>query len=216
MTVRNPIQYIVEPRTISAGMSWLTLTLTNVGDESLGDLDVRLNSLDTWSIQVYGVGEHLLLLEPGAREQIHFRVSSTASGRVYVSLDGWRGEEPFHWESPGVLVRVSEEPAELVSLLAMTEPYLIAGRRVRCEATVRGLAEGRDLRLEFWVEKPGGAFDPFATVRIEEIAAGEEARYSAEVAADEEGPYTLYAYLYDGHKRVGRQKEYIYVRVAQR
>lgn len=215
MAIRHPLRYTLEPRTIRAGMGWLTLTVTNVGDESLRNLEVRLNSLDTWSLKVYGLGEHLLLLEPGEQEQVHFRVSAIGSGRLYISLDGWKKEERFHWESPAVLVRVSEEAAELVSLLAMTEPYLIAGRKVRCEATVKGLAEGRDLQLEFWAGSPGGEFDRLAVVEIERIAADEEVRYSAEMTAEQEGAYTVYAYLYDDHKRIGREKEYVYVRTPQ-
>ncbi len=214
MAVRHPIQYKLEPRTISAGTNWLTLTLTNIGAESLRDLDVRLNSLDARSIQVYGGGEHLLLLEPDAQKQIHFQIFATLSGRLYVSLDGWQGDAPFHWESPGVSMWVSEEPAELVSLLATTKPYLVTGKKVTCEATVRGLAERRDLELEFWAETPGGEFERLDAMQIE-LSGGEEARYSTEVTVREEGDYILYAYLYDDYKRIGREKEQIYVRTPQ-
>jgi len=212
MAARYPIQYELEPRSVDAGMNWLTLHLRNMGTEELKDLDVRLNSLDTWSMYVYGTGDHILILSPSDEEVIHFQVSVIVTSRVYVSIDGRRDGEPFHWESPGVVVRVSQEPAELVSLFAMTEPYPVAGERLRCEATVRGLAESGGFRLEFWANAPSGRFDEVAVVKTKDIAPGEEVRYGAEVLPEEEGPYTLYAYLYDGAKRIGREKEYVYVR----
>ena len=44
MPTQYPIEYRLEPTTISIGARWLTLTIKNVGDENLIGLDVKLNS----------------------------------------------------------------------------------------------------------------------------------------------------------------------------
>lgn len=211
MGIRYPIQYDLSPKTIDVGRRWLTLELENIGAENLTGLDVRLNTLDVYSISVYGTGSYLSELGPNEEQMISFQVSANSTGSVYVSIDGWRDGEPFHWESPGLLITVGREVAELVSLFAMTEPYPPLGEMMRCEATVRGLAESEGLRVEFWALTPSGEFNELATVETKQLSAGEEARYAAEITPEEEGLYTLYAYLYDGVRRIGRKVETVHV-----
>lgn len=212
MGIRYPIQYDLNPKTIDVGRRWLTLELENIGAENLTGLDVRLNTLDVYSISVYGTGSYISALDPNEEQMISFQVSANSTGSVYVSIDGWRDGESFHWESPGVLVTVGREVAELGSLFAMTEPYPPLRKTIRCEANVRGLAESEGLRLEFWADTPSGEFEELATVETKQLSAGEEARYAAEITPEEEGLYTLYAYLYDGVRRIGREVETVYVR----
>jgi hypothetical protein len=54
MPIKQPIQYDINPKNIDVGTRWLALTLRNIGTEDLALLDVRLNSLDAYSINVYG------------------------------------------------------------------------------------------------------------------------------------------------------------------
>lgn len=107
---------------------------------------------------------------------------------------------------------VQGDVAELSSLFAMTEPYPLRGQKLRIEATIRGLADSEGLRLEFWADAPSGEFKELSTVETKPLNAGEEIRYSAEIMPEEEGLYTIYAYLYDGVRRIGRQVEHVYVR----
>jgi hypothetical protein len=67
------------------------------------------------------------------------------------------------------------------------------------------------LLLEFWANTPSGEFQHLATVETTPLHAGEEARYAAEVTPEEKGSYTIYAYLYDDGRRIGRRTEYVYV-----
>jgi hypothetical protein len=46
------------------------------------------------------------------------------------------------------------------------------------------------------------------------LSFGEEVRYSAEITPEEEGLYTIYAYLFDSGRRIGRKVDYVYVREA--
>lgn len=214
MTIRYPIEYDLNPKSIEPGRRWLTLRIKNIGVEPLTSLDVRLNSLDVYAMSVLGTGSFIGVLEPDEERVLPFQVSAVSTGSVYVTVDGWQDDAPFHWESPGVLVTVGKEVAELVSLFALTEPYPVLGERIRCEATIRGLAASSDLRLEFWAYSPDGEFEELTTLETDPLAAGEIARYSTEITPSEEGLYTIYAYLYDGIRRLGREIEYVTVREA--
>jgi hypothetical protein len=61
------------------------------------------------------------------------------------------------------------------------------------------------------VEPPSGKSEKQATAEIKELSAGEEARYSSEFTPQETGYYSIYAYLYDGWRRIGHKTNYIYV-----
>lgn len=213
MAVRYPIEYDLTPRTVDAGSRWLTLSLKNIGAQDLSSLDVRLNSLDVYNIGISGTGSYVGLLTAGGDAQLlPFQVDAKATGSLYVTIDAWQDGSLLHWESPAIWVTVRGALAELTSLFAMTEPYPFRGDKLRLEATVHGLADSEELRLEFWAETPSGKFDELATIETKALAAGEDVRYSAEVTPEEEGLFTIYAYLYDGVRRIGRQVEYVYVR----
>lgn len=214
MAIKYPIEYELAPMNIYPGMHWLTLTLKNIGAQDLTSLDLRLNSLDAYSISVSGTGLYIVALRPNEQTRRAFQVRANLTGRLYASLDGWQNGESFHWESPAILVTVGREEAKLVSLFAMTKPYPPLGEKIRCEAAIQGLAKSEGLNLEFWAVTPGGEFEELAIVEIKELSTGEEARYAAEVTPEEEGLYTIHAYLYDGIRRIGHQVEKIFVKKA--
>ena len=211
MATRFPLEYEIKPKSVPAGMRWLTLRLKNIGTEPLTGLDVRLNSLDAYSISVYGTGSYIAVLSPGEERLIPFQVAANRTTSVYATVDGWQDSDTFHWETPGMLVTVGEEAAELVSLFAMTEPYPTLETTIQCEAVIRGLNPSEGLTLEFWADTPSGEFEELASVETKALDEGEETRYSAEITVSEKGSYTIYAYLYEGVRRIGRKMEHIYV-----
>lgn len=213
MAVKGPIKYELTPTSTSPGLRWLTLAVKNTGTENLIGLDVKLNSLDAYSIYVHGTGSFVQVLKPGEEQVIPFQALINATDWVYVSLDGWKGAGIFHWESPRIRMKVGQEAATLVSLFALTEPYLRLGERIRVEATLQGATESQFLRLEFWAEIPGEELVELGTVEPKDLVVGEEVRYAVEITPQREGIYTLYAYLYDGAKRIGHELEH--VRVGQ-
>ena len=79
------------------------------------------------------------------------------------------------------------------------------------EATLQGATESDGLRLEFWAETPSEEFVELGTVEPKNLVAGEEVRYAVEMMPQHEGKYTIYAYLYDGAKRIGHELEHIRV-----
>lgn len=214
MPVKFPITYQLTPENIDMGRHWLSLTIQNIGPDDLSGLDINVNSLDVYSIGVLGTGSYVSLLEANEERTIPFQVSANRTGSLYITIDGWQDGERFHWESPAILITVGKEVAELTRLFAMTEPYAIIGEKIRCEATVLGLSDSEGLTLEFWADTPSGELEELAIVETKALSPAEEATYSAEINPEEEGPYTIYAYLYDGVRRIGREVEYVYVKEA--
>ncbi len=210
MSYKRPMEYELRPKNVDAGMRWLTLDVENKGDEALTSVDVKLNSLDTYSIDVHGVGQYIVKLAPHQQVSRHFQITANLTSRLYVSLDGWKGGEHFHWETPGILITVGEEVAELMSVFALTAPYPPPGQEIVCEAKVRGLADSQDLTLEFWSQAPSGTF-AFDTVEIGALEAEEETTKRFAMEPEEEGSYTIHAYLYDGGRRIGHEVDHVYV-----
>ena len=118
MAFKKPFEYELSPREIDPGTRWITLRLKNVGDQPIKSLDLRLNSLDTYSISVQGLGRFWGLLAPGEEMEFPFQVIADSHGRLYGSVDGWQDGERFHWESPGMPVSVGGAAAELISVSA--------------------------------------------------------------------------------------------------
>lgn len=211
MATNAPFAYELSPLVLEKGMRWLTVTLENTSPATVSGLNVALNSLDEYSIEILTEGAFLPVLDPGGEEVIPMQVSAHLLGSVYIIVEGEREDESFHWESPDITLTVGEAGAELVSFLAVTEPGDAAGGVIRCEATVRGCLETEGLSLDFWAQTPAGTFDELASVETGSLSPGEEARYSVEVETDEPGTYQIYAYLVDGTTRLGREVERIRV-----
>ncbi|MBN1581507.1 MAG: hypothetical protein JXA89_12460 [Anaerolineae bacterium] len=211
MPTQYPIEYELKPKTISMGSRWLTLTIKNIGDENLIGLDVKLNSLDAYSISVYDTGRYVTSLKPGEESTVPFQVLVNSTDFCYVSIDGMQETKVLHWESPRIRLALGESKATLVSLFALTKPYPPRGERIQVEATLQGTEGSDDLRLEFWTQTPGEEFKELGTVQPKDLAEKERARYTVEFVPEEEGMYIVYAYLYDGAKRIGHELEQVYV-----
>jgi uncharacterized membrane protein len=212
MPIQYPIEYELRPKTISMGARWLTLTIKNIGDENLIGLDVKLNSLDAYSISVYDTGRYVTSLKPGEESTVPFHVLVNSTDYVYVSIDGMQETKVLHWESPRIRLALGESKATLVSLFALTKPYSHRGERIQVEATLQGTTQSDDdLSLQFWAQTPVEDFKSLGTVQPKDLAEKERARYTVEFVPEEEGMYIVYAYLYDGAKRIGHELEQVYV-----
>ncbi len=209
---KGPFEYEVTAEKIEKGTNWLTLRLKNISKDSLRGLDIQLHSLDTFYLTVYGTGFYRMRLEPNKEEKdLVFQVNVLGSTDVYVTIKTRKEfEEYFFWESGRTHIYLDEEKADLERLVVLSHPYTTIGKTLSAEATVKGLRNGAGLKLEFWVETPSGKSEEQATINIKELAAGEEARYSAEFTPNETGDYTVYAYLFDGAKRIGYKTDVIY------
>jgi len=212
---KYPIEYELNPTEIEKGTNWVTLKLKNVGSETLENLDVQLHSVDTYNLSVYGSwwfggGQNIRELGPNKKKEAVFRVNAIGSADVYATVKGHKDGKYFWWESSWTSMHVSDEKAYLESLLVLSNPYTTIGKTLSAEATVKGLRKGTGLKLEFWVETPSGKNEQQAAINIKDLPAGEEARYTAEFTPKETGRYAVYAYLYDGWRRIDHKMNYIY------
>jgi len=212
VATKYPIRYELTPQRISEGMQWLVLKLQNIGDQELTNLDVRLNSLDTYALRVQGTGSHLAELLPNSVEEVSVQVLALARGRLYVSVSGWKAMRLFHWESGEIVIQVGAERAVVASLSVIGGPSPTVGEPLRCEVTVEGFAERDQISLELSVGKPDGTFAELLDKEIEGVAPGESRAYTAELTPDQEGAYTIYARLLDEGKRIDREVQRIHVK----
>jgi hypothetical protein len=213
---KYPIEYELDPTEIDRGSNWLTLKLKNTSRDTLRGVDVQLHSLDTSYLTVYGAwygfgtGQYLKELKPNEEKELVFRVNACGSADVYATIKAREDENNFWWESGWTHIHISEEKAEIGRLLVLSHPYTTIGKTLSAEATIKGLRKSTGLKLEFWVETPSGKFEEQATIDIKELSVGEEARYSAEFTPKEMGYYNIYAYLYDGWRKIGHKTDSIY------
>jgi len=214
--IKYPFEYEFNPTDMDKGKQWLTLTLKNIGRKTLKRLDVELHSLDTFYLFPFifpsGIGTYVRELKPDEEREVAFPVNANGSADVYAAIRARKDGAYFWWESGWTHISVSEEKAEIGRLLVLSHPYTAIGKSISAEATIKGLRKVTGLKLEFWVETPSGKFEEQATTDIKELSVGEEARYSAEFTPKEMGRYTIYAYLYDGYRRISHKTDFIYAR----
>ena len=211
---KHPIEYELNPTEMDKGKQWLTLTLKNIGNRTLKRLDVELHSLDTFYLSPlffpFGIGHYIGELQPDEEREVVFQVDAQGAADVYATISARTDGEYFSWESGWTHISVSEEKAEIGRLLVLSHPYTAIGKTLSAEATIKGLRKSAGLKLEFWVEDPSGKFEEQATIDIKELSIGEEARYTTEFTPKEIGYYNIYAYLYDGWRKIGHKTNSIY------
>ena len=214
MRLKYPIEYELSPMEMDKGRQWLTLKLKNIGNHTLERLAVELHSLDTFYlfplIFPFGIGHYIGELKPNEEREVDFQVNANGSADVYATIRARKDGDYFGWESGWTHISVTEEKAEIGRLVVLSHPYTTIGKTLLAEATIKGLGKGTGLKLEFWVETPSGNFEKQATIDIKELSVGEEVRYSAEFTPKETGYYIIYAYLYDGYKRISHNTDSIY------
>jgi hypothetical protein len=177
-----------------------------------------LHSLDTFYLFPlffpYAFGEYIGELKPDEEREVVFQVNAYGSADVYATINARMDGDYFGWESGWTHIIVTEEKAEIERLVVLSHPYTKIGETLSVEATVKGLQKSTGLKLEFWVETPSGKSEEQATMEIKDLPVGEEARYTAEFTPKETGYYAIYAYLYDGWRRIGHKADTIYAKEA--
>ncbi len=212
MRKKYPLELEMIPKKIDTGTRWVTIRVKNIGDENLTNLDVRLNSRDTYFLRPLTASKFIFELPPGKEEWISYQVSAQGTADLYITIDGYEEGKFFTYGSPDMNLKVIGQSAELQTLFALTEPYPPIGETLRCEASVIGLEDTEQLDLEIWVDTPSGEFKQLADIETKEFKPGEEAIYSAEITPEESGIYLIHAYLYDDNRRIDEQTDMVHVK----
>ena len=212
MQTKDPIRYEVKPQAVNRGMRWVTLTLENIGEETLHNLSADLASRDTYCVRILGKGMFISSLAPGETSELPFQGTFEGSGDVYGTLEGQKDDQPFHWESPDLAISVDSQPAEIVRFSIATAPHQAQLREpLTFEATVRGLIKSVNLVIEFWVEVPDGELLSLDKEGLGTLDEGQEKKRTIEFIPEKEGLYVFHVYLYQGARRIGHQIEYLSV-----
>lgn len=212
MKIRYPLSFELDPKEINSGRKWLILRVKNIGKTKLMNLEVRLNSLDSYYLNPIDDSEYIYELDPDEETKIPFEVNATATTNVYVSVESITNKgEPLFVESPSMNIRVGFYPAEIQSMFVLTEPYPVPQETIKCESNIMGFKETGSLNLEFWAETPNGQFEQLASMKTKELTPGELAKYSAEITPENEGMYKIHAYLTDENHRVDHKTDTIFV-----
>ncbi len=211
--IRHPIEFEIIPERVERGTKWVTMRIRNLSDNTLKNLDVNLNSRDSFFLEPLGTGKYIFELKPNEEELLPFQVQASATTDVYVSINGIENENAFYMESPDIPIRVSDQPADLRSMFVMTEPYPPLEETLKCEANIIGQDQSGELNLEFWADTPSGRFEQIGDIKTKQLTPGEETTYAAEITPKETGLYTVHAYLYDeNNRRIGHRTDSILVR----
>jgi hypothetical protein len=196
-----PIRYKVFPKQIDKGSHWITIKLENIGDATIRNLEIELNSKDTSTLTVSEPYRWLGDLKPLEEEILPFKVEATRASNIYVTINALMEDQYFHWESPDIPIDVGLEVAEIRNLFILSKPYTELEETLEAEVVIKAKQESDNIILHFWLEDPYGALEEIGRFRIEDISHGEERRYKVEFTPHDKGKYKVSGYLYheDGH-----------------
>jgi hypothetical protein len=207
---KYPLEYELIPDILEKSTQWLTLRLKNVGDDSLHNLDIKMHSTDTLQISFNSSSGYIHRLTPDEEQHLNFQVDVHGTTALYISIRYFKEGGSFHWDSPWIREEVLGEVAELEGIL-VSNSYSAIGRELEAEATIKSLGNSDGLDLRFWADTPSGKYEELAEIKTKKLSRGEEASYTTKITPKEEGYYTVYASLYDNHRRIGRDSDTLWV-----
>lgn len=214
MAYNPPFEYNLTPETVEPGTRWISVHLENTEKQPLMNLDVRLVSNDPLRIRSLDRGGYLTMLNPGQEKVIPMQVEVSQGGWVYLHVEYWIEGEMFYWESPNVWISAERDPARMMTLFSMNGPQVSVDEETAIEATLTAIMPTDALRVDFWVETADGRFEAFASVDVDPMDDGEIRTVTSQFTPDEAGLYSVYAYLFDGDRRLDRKIEQIRVLAA--
>jgi hypothetical protein len=211
MAYNPPFEYQITPETVEPGTRWLSVHLENTERQPLMNLDVRLISSDSLRIRSLDRGGYINMLNPGEEDVVPMQVEVNQGTWVYLHVEYWVEGELFYWESPNVWISAERDPARMMTLFSMGGPEVLVGTETPVEATLVANMPTDPLRVDFWVETAGGAFEAFDSADIAAMKEGEIRTVTTQFEPDDEGLYSVYAYLFEGDRRLDRKIEQIRV-----
>ena len=214
MKTKRNIEYEIRPEILSSGERWLTLKLKNTGTEILYNADIRLNSLDTYGLEIEQSSSFIPEMKTNEEKFLFFKIRISATTPVYITINGIKEDTPFYWESPSIKVYLSEDSAELVSLFAQRNEHILVGDSIKCEATVKSKIPSKDIILDIWTESPEGLVEDIETIGVDELEAKKTKKYVIKFSPNTEGIYTVHAELFDGVKRISKRVDQVFVESA--
>ncbi len=211
MAYNPPFEYSLTPEEVEPGTRWISVHLKNTGKQPMMNLDIRLISNDPLRIRALDKGGYINLLNPGEERVVPVQVEVNQGAWVYVHVEYWLDDKLNYWESPNVWIKARRDPARIMTLFSVEGPQANVGEEVPVEATLVASLPTESLRMDFWVETDDGQFESFETVDVESMEADEVRTIRTTFTPDQEGLYSVYAYLLDDDRRLDRMIEQLRV-----
>ncbi len=211
MALNPPFEYSISPERIEPGTHWISIHLKNTGRKPMMNMDVRLISNDPLRIRSLDRGGYINMLNPGEERVVPVQIEANQGAWIYLHAAYWLDDELMYWESPNIWIKVRRDPARIMTLFSIAGPQISLGKEVPVEATLVADLPVEGLRLDFWVETASGEFESFNTVDIDPMEAGEVRTVTTEFTPDDEGLYSVYAYLFKEDHRMDRMIEQLRV-----
>jgi hypothetical protein len=207
MAYNPPFEYSISPERIEPGTHWVSIHLKNIERQPMMNMNVRLISNDPLRIQPLDRGGYINLLNPCEERVVPVQIEANQGSWVYLHIEYWLDDEMFYWESPNVWLKVRRDPARIMTLFSIKGHQLNLGEEIPVEATVTADLPVDDLHIDFWIETADGKFETFQSIDIDHMDAGEVRTITSSFTPEEEGLYSIYAYLFDEKRRVDRKIE---------
>jgi len=205
MAYNPPFEYSITPEKVEPGTHWVSIHLKNIGKKPLMNIDVRMISNDPLRIRALDRGGYINMLNPGEERVVPVQIEANRGTWVYLHVEYWLEEALIHWESPNVWIKVRRDPARIMTLFSMEGPDYNIADEAKMEATIVANLPTDMIRMDFWVETADGEFESFETIDIDPMETGEYKKITTKFVPDKEGLYSIYAYLFDGNRRVDRK-----------
>jgi len=211
MAYNPPFEYSITPEIVEPGTHWVSIHLKNIEKKPIMNLDVRIISNDPLRINTLDRGGYINMLNPGEERVVPVQIEANRGAWVYLHVEYWVDGELMYWESPNVWIKVRRDPARIMTLFSLGGPEYNVGEEASIEATIVANLPTDEMRLDFWVETADGEFESFKTVNISPMETGDYKTITTQFVPEAEGLYSIYAYLFDGNRRVDRKIEQIRV-----
>lgn len=211
MAYNPPFEYYIRPETVESGTHWISVHLKNTKNKPMMNMDVRLISNDPLRIRSLDRGGYINMLNPGEERVVPVQIETNQGAWVYLHVEYWLDDELFYWESPNIWIKVRRDPARIMTLFSVKGPHMRAGEPVPVEATLVANLPAESLRLDLWIETADERFESFESMDVESLDAGEVKTITTEFTPEEDGLYSVYAYLFDGNRRLDRMIEQLRV-----
>ena len=208
---KYPFEYELKPDQIKVGGKWVNLILKNLSKKTMTRLEVKLYTLDSYLISVFGEGGYIPSLKPNEPNSHLFHITATGSSNLYVNIKGTQDGKEFCWDSSKIPLIVGEFNVKIMGVFALTSPRPLKNKKIAFETNLQAIKEEKDLHLEFWVEDPSCKTIKISEIEIKKLKANSITGYSAEMTPATTGLYTIYAYLYKGNHRIDLKTDNIWV-----
>ena len=209
---KYPFEITITPEEVERGRHWITVRLTNIAMETINDVSATLYTYNSYNVDVLPSGSFHFVreIQPQETKVMNFHIFTNHTGRVYLHVTGYRGENFLGWYSPDHEIRIAEDPAEIQTFF-VNRPYWAYEETIETETVVKAREDVRDLRLEIAAKPPSKNHTLMDVIEIDFIVKGGTKRYVSEIFAIEEGNYHLSARLFHDDKLISSKEASCYV-----